>query len=214
MTLQGLIGRKVGMTQVFNTDGDRIVVTVIEGGPCSVVQRKTTDRDGYDSVQLGFGEQKEHRVSKAAMSRFRKAGTGAKRVLREFRVDAADEIKAGDLVGISIFEGATHVDVTGVSKGQGFQGVMKRYGMRGGPMTHGGCSKRRIGSIGSNSYPARVAKGKRMPGHAGNRVVTQQNLEVVELRNEDNLILVRGAVPGANGSFVLIRKAFKKAART
>lgn len=209
MTLEGLIGRKVGMTQVYDTDGVMVPVTVIEAGPCAVVQRKTKDTDGYDSVQLGFADQKESRVSKPALGRFKKAGVTPRRFLKEFPIDGGDEIKEGDSVCVDILEGVSHVDITGVTKGQGFQGVVKRYRMGGGRKTHGSHSKRRVGAIGQCSYPARVAKGKRMPGHTGHRSITQQNLKIVELRGDDNLILVKGAIPGPNGSVVVVRRALK-----
>jgi len=212
--MQGLIGRKLGMTQVYDGEGRRVPVTVIEAGPCVVVQRKTSDRDGYDAVQLGFGTQKEHRVTRAVMARYKKAGTGAMRHLREFTVDVGEDIQAGQTVDATIFEGVSHVDVVGVSKGRGFQGVVKRHRMAGGRMTHGGHSKRRVGAIGQCAYPGRVAKGQRMPGHMGNVRVTQQNLRVVEIRSADNLVLVRGAVAGPTGGMVLILKALKKAVKS
>jgi large subunit ribosomal protein L3 len=211
--MQGLIGRKLGMTQVYDAKGRRVAVTVIEAGPCVVVQRKTRETDGYEAAQLGFADQKEHRMTKPAMGHLRKAGCGPKRVMREFGVDGAEEAKPGDAVTVSIFEGTTHVDVGGVTKGQGFQGVVGRHHMAGGPLTHGGHSKRRVGSIGANSYPARVAKGQRMPGHTGDVRRTQQNLEVVQVRKDENVLLVRGAIPGAVGSYVVVRKALKKAGK-
>lgn len=211
--MQGLIGKKLGMTQVYDAKGRRVAVTVIEAGPCVVVQRKTGETDGYEAVQLGFADQKEQRMTKPVMGHLRKAGCGPKRVIREFHVDAADEVKPGDAVTVAIFADATHVDVCGVCKGKGFQGVVTRYRMAGGPLTHGGHSKRRVGSIGMNSYPARVSKGQRMPGHMGNVRRTQQSLEVVQVRNDENLLLVRGSIPGAAGSYVVVRKALKKAGK-
>lgn len=211
--MQGLIGKKLGMTQVYDGDGTRVPVTVIEAGPCVVVQRKTKATDGYEAVQLGFGEQKESRVTRAAMGRFKAANTTPRRTLVEFPVDPENPLKAGDLVSLKIFEGVSHLDVSGVTKGKGFQGVVRRHGMRGGPHTHGGHSKRRIGSIGANSYPARVHKGHRMPGHMGDVKITQQNLKVVELRGEENLVLLRGAVPGPSGAMILLRRALKKAGK-
>jgi len=213
--MQGLIGRKLGMTQVYDGDGRRVAVTAIEVGPCSVVQCKTAERDGYQAVQLGFGEQKEHRVARPRLGRFRKIGAAPRRYLKEFALDNGEEPKAGDSVTVAdVFAGVTHVDVVGVTKGRGFQGAVKRHRMGGGRMTHGGHSKRRIGSIGQCSYPARVAKGKRMPGHMGQVRVTVQNLAVVQVRGEDNLLLVRGAVPGPAGAILEVRKALKKAGRT
>ena len=209
--MQGLIGKKLGMTQVFDDQGRRVAVTVLEAGPCVVVQRKTSTTDGYDAVQLGFADRTEKRVNKAAAARFAKAGVSPKRVLRELDVDSGDEAKAGDTITVTdTFEGVTHVDVVGVTKGRGFAGVVRRYRMRGGQMTHGGHSKRRVGAIGQCSYPARVAKGKRMPGHMGNVRITQQNLRVVDLRNDENLMLVQGAVPGATGGILFVTKALKK----
>ncbi|NQU41056.1 MAG: 50S ribosomal protein L3 [Lentisphaerae bacterium] len=210
--MQALIGQKLGMTQVYDQAGHRVAVTVLAVGPCPVVQRKTTERDGYEAVQLGFGETTERRTSKPHAARFTKQGLVPCRHLSEFRVTADEELKAGDTVGASVFEGVEYVDVKGVTKGQGFAGVVKRHGMRGGRMTHGGHSKRRVGSIGQCSYPARVAKGQRMPGHMGNVTITTQNLRVVEVRGEDNVLLVRGAVPGPTGSIITVRKALKKGA--
>lgn len=207
--MEALIGKKLGMTQVYDDKGHRVPVTVIEAGPCVVLQRKTSDKDGYSAVQLGFGEQKEHRVTKASMGRFSKIGTTPKRILKEFRVGDEDQAKAGDTLTVSLFDGISHVDVTGKTKGRGFAGVMKRHGMAGGPMTHGGHSKRRVGSIGQCAFPARVQKGKRMPGHMGNVNVTRQNLKIVGLRGDDNIILVRGSIPGAAGSVVYISKSLK-----
>lgn len=208
--MEALIGKKLGMTQVFDSDGHRVAVTVLEAGPCVVVQRKTQDNDGYEAIQLGFGDQKEQRVNKADLGRFKKAGVTPKRVLREFPVCGDEELKEGDTVTAEIFDGTTYVDVLGISKGRGFAGALKRWNMAGGRMTHGGHSKRRPGAIGQCAYPARVAKGKKMPGQMGAVNVLQENLKVVELKGEENLILVRGAVPGATGSVVYIKKSLKK----
>jgi large subunit ribosomal protein L3 len=211
--MKGLIGKKLGMTQVFDTDGRRVAVTVIETGPCVVVQRKTAGRDGYDAVQIGFGDQKASRLTKPVGARYAKLGVGAKRVLREFAIDGDDNFKEGVTLSVTdVFTGVPYVDVIGITKGRGFQGVVKRHKMKGGAMTHGGHSKRRVGSIGQCSYPARVAKGQRMPGHMGHVRVTTQNLRVVGIREADNLLLVQGAVPGANGGMVVVQKALKKKA--
>ncbi|MBT3294167.1 MAG: 50S ribosomal protein L3 [Verrucomicrobia bacterium] len=210
--MQALIGRKLGMTQVYDQDGVRVPVTVLAVGPCPVVQRKTRESDGYEAVQLGFGEAKESRIAKPQTARFVKLGLAPCRHLSEFRVEAGDEVKAGDILGADVFDGVTYVDVEGVTKGRGFAGVVKRYKMAGGRMTHGGHARRRVGSIGQCSYPARVAKGQRMPGHMGHVKVTTQNLKVVEVRGEDNLLLVRGAVPGPKGAIITVRKALKKGA--
>jgi large subunit ribosomal protein L3 len=208
--MQGLIGRKLGMTQVYDGAGARVPVTVIEAGPCVVVQRKTTARDGYEAVQLGFGDIKAARLTKSVRVRHEKAGVAPKRVLHEFAVPASSEAKAGDVAAVTMMADATHVDVTAVTKGRGFQGVVRRHRMAGGAFTHGGHSKRRVGSIGMKTWPARVAKNKRMPGHMGHVVVTQQNLRIVEIRGEQNLLLLEGAVPGPDGGVVFVRKALKK----
>lgn len=208
--MQGILGRKIGMTRVFGDEGQQTPVTVIEVGPCVVVQRKTKSCDGYDALKLGFVDVKASRVNKPDAGQFAAAKVTPKRFLREFVVVAGNESKVGDTVTAAILEGATHVDVIGVTKGRGFQGVVRRHGMAGGTMTHGGHSKRRVGSIGCRSFPGRVHKGKRMPGHMGNVQVTTQNLKVVQLRAGENLILVKGAVPGPVGAMVEVRKALKK----
>ncbi len=209
--MEGLLGRKLGMTQVYSAKGEQVPVTVLEVGPCVVLQKKTKTADGYNAVQLGYIERKASRASKASEGHCKKAGTTPKRVVKEFQASDPEAYKAGDTVTAAIFTGVEYVDVQGVSKGMGFQGVVKRHRMSGGPITHGGHSKRRVGSIGSRSYPGRVHKNKRMPGHMGHTVVTQQNLRVVAVRPEDNLLLVNGAVPGPVGGVLVVRKALKKA---
>jgi large subunit ribosomal protein L3 len=211
--MQGLIGKKLGMTQVFDKQGDMVPVTMIAAGPCVVIQRKTKAQDGYEAVQLGFEDRREKGLSKAALGRFKKANVGPKRYLAEFPVDATEECKAGDAVSLSVLDGAAFVDVEGVTKGLGFAGVVKRFKMSGGASTHGGHSKRRVGSIGAKVAPARVHKGKRLPGHEGHQNVKQQNLKIVEVRAESNVLLVKGAVPGPTGSLLLIRKSLKKAGK-
>jgi large subunit ribosomal protein L3 len=201
------------MTQVYDGQGRHVAVTVIEAGPCVVVQRKSKAADGYEAVQVGFVDQKEQRLSKAAQGRFKKAGVPPKMHLREFALDAGEDLKAGETVTAKMFEGVSHVDVIGVTKGQGFQGVVKRHRMGGGPETHGHMSHRRIGAIGQRTWPARIMKNKRMPGHMGHVRITVQNLEVVQVRPEDNAILIRGAIPGPTGAVVVVRKAVKKAAK-
>ncbi|MBN1557983.1 MAG: 50S ribosomal protein L3 [Lentisphaerae bacterium] len=208
--VEGLIGRKLGMTQVLDGEGRRVAVTVIEAGPCVVVQRKTAARDGYDAVQLGFGRRSARRTGKAQAGHLKRAGVESCARIREVAPAGDASPEAGQTVDVTVFEGVTHVDVTGISKGRGFQGVVKRHNMRGGPKTHGGHSVRRVGSIGQCSYPARVAKGQRMPGHMGRVRVTQQNLQVVGIRGEDNLLLVKGAVAGPSGGMVMVRRARKK----
>jgi large subunit ribosomal protein L3 len=208
--MNGLIGRKIGMTQVFDAAGRHVAVTVIEAGPCTVVQRKTVESDGYSAVQVGFADQKEHRVTKAALGRFKKANTAPKRVLREFPLEDGEELKAGDTLTAELFKDVAFVDVSGVTKGQGYQGVVKRHRMGGGPQTHGHMSHRRIGAIGQRTWPARIMKNKRMPGRMGRVNITQQNLRVVQVRPEDHCILVEGAIPGPTGAIVVVRKAVKK----
>jgi large subunit ribosomal protein L3 len=209
--MNGLLGKKIGMTQVFGADGTVVPVTVIQTGPCVVVQKKDAARDGYDALQVGFGSRKAQRVNKPQQGHFKKAGKGAFEVLREFRTDKAgeyelgQEIKAGDL-----FKSGDFVDVAGISKGHGFSGVIKRWSFAGFPGSHGTHEYfRHGGSIGNRSYPGRVFKGKRMAGHWGDERITVQNLEVVEVRPEENLLLIRGSVPGAQRSVVIIKRASK-----
>jgi large subunit ribosomal protein L3 len=208
--MKSLLGKKLGMTQIFDEAGQLVPVTVIEAGPCSVVQRKTAATDGYEAVQLGFGAQKPERVTKPLAGHFKKAGVGTMLDLREVRVDASDEAKAGDTVTASVFEGVNYVDIVGVTKGKGFQGVMKRHNFGGGRATHGSHFHRTTGSIGMKEKPARVFKGKKMAGQMGNTEITAQSLKVVQVRAEENLILVKGAVPGANGTTVVVREALKR----
>ena len=211
--MQALIGKKVGMTQVFDDQGRHIPVTVIQAGPCVILQSKTAQTDGYQSVQLGFEEVKEQRSTKARVGHCKKAGTGPKRVLREVRLDEGDQCKPGDSVGVSIFEGVEYVDVIGITKGRGFQGVVKRHRMQGGPMAHGSGFHHTGGSIGNRTWPGRVMKNKRMSGHMGHVKQTTQNLKVIQVRNDDNVLLVRGAVPGPTGGILVVRKSVKRAAK-
>ena len=210
--MEGLIGKKVGMTQVFDADGNRTCVTVIEVGPCPVVQVKGLEKDGYVAVQLGFGEQKAKRLTKAECGHQEKTGKLADkkvRVLKEFAPDAGEEVKVGDVLTVANFEGVKYVDVTGVTKGKGFAGVIKRYGFAGGNMTHGGHSKRRTGGLAARDLPGWIEKGKKMPGHMGDVNRKTTNLEVVQVRPEDNAILVKGSIPGARGGIVIVRKSLK-----
>lgn len=208
--MKSLLGKKLGMTQVFDGEGKLIPVTVIEAGPCSVVQRKTVATDGYEAVQLGFGTQKPERVAKPLAGHFKKAGVGTMRDLREVHVDADDAAKAGDTWTAALFEGVNFVDVLGVTKGKGFQGVVKRYHFGGGRATHGSHFHRTTGSIGMKEKPGRVFKGKKMAGQMGSTDVTVQSLKVVQVRAAENLILVKGAVPGANGTTLVVREALKR----
>lgn len=208
--MEGLIGKKIGMTGVFDAEGRRIPVTVLECGPCVVVRRKTLEKDGYEAVQLAFEQCPERKLPRPMAGIYKKNGLAPMRHLREFALDPGDEFKPGDTVTAAVFKDVSHVDVSGTTKGRGFQGVMRRHGMSGGPMTHGGKSKRRIGAIGCRELPGHIHKGKRMPGHMGNVKITQQNLKVVEVRPEENVLLVQGAVPGPNGNLVIIHRAVKK----
>ena len=209
--MEGIIGRKIGMTQIFDDQGRRVAVTVLTVGPCPVVQVKTPENDGYSAAQLGFEEQKPSRLSKAEVKHFEKAGVKPCRMTKEFALEESDEVKAGDIITVDkVFDGVKYVDVSGVTKGRGFAGVVRRYGMGGGPMTHGGHSKRRVGSIGARDLPGWVEKGKRMPGQMGAVNRKARNLRVVQIRGEENLLLVEGSVPGAKNGIVFVRKALKK----
>jgi large subunit ribosomal protein L3 len=208
--MEGILGKKVGMTQVFGDNGAIVPVTVLEVGPCLVVQRKTKDLDGYDAVQIGLVEKSTPRkVTKPMQGHFKKAGVAPTRRLREFPVATDSEWKAGDEVKASIFNPGEYVDVVGTSKGKGFQGVVKRHHFRGGRATHGSMFHRAPGSIGGSSYPSRVYPGMRAAGRMGGKRNTAKNLVVVQVDAERNVILVRGAVPGATGSYVAIRRAKK-----
>jgi large subunit ribosomal protein L3 len=205
--IEGLIGKKIGMTQSFDADGNAIPVTVIKAGPCSVVQKKTVEKDGYSVLQLGLVEEKPARnPAKPRLGHFKKSNLPPTRVLREFRFSAETELKEGDQVYVDIFQPGEKVHVTGTSKGKGFQGVVKRWGFRGGRASHGSMFHRAPGSIGASSYPSRVTKGMRMGGHMGQDKITVRNLTVVKTDKENNLLMVKGAVPGPRGSTILIRK--------
>jgi large subunit ribosomal protein L3 len=210
--LNGLLGKKLGMTRIFTEDGRWIEVTLLEAGPCLVVQRKTQAKEGYDSVQLGFGDVKERRVTKPLLGHFAKVGAAPKRTLREFRVESASELKPGDEIRVDIFHAGDRVDVCGTSKGKGFAGGIKRHAWSGGPATHGSNFHRAPGSIGQSADPGHVIKGKTMPGHMGDTGVTTQNLEIINVDVAKNLLIVRGAVPGAPGGLVVVRKSVKAGA--
>ncbi len=206
---KAILGTKIGMTQIFDTDGKVIPVTVIMAGPCTVVQKKTVDTDGYDAVQVGFGEVKEKNLNKPVKGHFAKADTAAKKYLREFRLEDTASLNVGDEIKADIFEAGEKVDVTGISKGKGFAGPMKRWGLHRGPMSHGSGYHRGSGSMGACSAPGRVMKGKKLPGHMGVEKVTVQNLEVVKVNAEENIILVKGAVPGSKGGLITIKNSVK-----
>jgi len=205
----GILGKKIGMTQLFRPDGQVVPVTLLKAGPCTVVQRKTPSTDGYDAVQLGLVEfVKPQRINKPATGHLKKAGVEGVKFMREFLLAPGDgDLKAGDKVLVDQFKPSDKVDVTGISKGRGFAGVVKRHHFRGGPATHGSMFHRAPGSIGASSYPSRVLPGMRMGGHMGAARVTVRNLEVVVVDAEDNVLAVKGAVPGPNGSYVLVRRA-------
>jgi large subunit ribosomal protein L3 len=207
--VNGIIGKKIGMTQVFEEDGTVTPVTVIKAGPCVVVQKKTVSTDGYNAVQLGLVEERPpRRVNKPLEGHFKRAGVPPTCVLREVRIDESDEgTKVGDKVLVDIFAENDLVDIVGRSKGRGFAGFVKRHGFGGGRATHGSMFHRAPGSIGASAFPSRVIKGTRMAGHMGNERKTIKNLRVVAVDVENNLLLVRGAVPGPNGAYVLIKKA-------
>lgn len=207
--VNALLGRKLGMTRIFTEDGRWIPVTLVQAGPCTVVQRKTKDSDGYDAVQIGFEDLKEGRCNKPLQGHFEKHGVAPKKVLRELRVEGTAELKPGDEIRTDIFKVGDRVDVSGTTKGRGFAGVIKRHGFKGGPGGHGSMFHRRPGSIGQSADPSKVYKGKRLPGHMGDVRRTIQNLEVVQVDSEKNLLLVRGAIPGANGTLVEVRQSVK-----
>ncbi len=205
--IKGILGRKLGMSQVFGSGGELIPVTVIEAGPCYVIQVKDESSDGYRAVQLGFCEKKESRVNKPLKGHQDKAGKGYFYFLREIRDDSASSVKVGDEIKVKdIFDKGDVVSVTGTSKGKGFQGSVKRHGFGGLPAGHGSLIHRATGSIGASAYPGKVIKGKRMPGQMGNRRVTVRGLEVVDVRVDQNILLIKGPVPGAKGQIVILRK--------
>ena len=207
---KGIIGKKIGMTQIFDENGKVVPVTVVEAGPCVVSQKKTVENDGYAAVQIGFGDLKAHKVKKPMAGHFAKANIAPKRTLREFRFDDIDAYNVGDLVKADVFAAGDKVDVTGTSKGKGYAGVIKRWNFQRLKETHGsGPVARHGGSIGSCSDPSRVYPGKKMAGHLGSERVTVQNLQVVKVDAENNLIAIKGAIPGPNGGTVVIHDTVK-----
>lgn len=206
---KAILGKKIGMTQLFLADGTMIPVTVVEAGPCPVVQKKTVGQDGYEAVQLGFAELREKLVNKPRAGHFRKAGVKATRYLHEFKLEDAASYNVGDIIRADIFAEGDCVDVTGTSKGKGFAGNIKRWNQGRGRKTHGSHSYRVAGSMGSGTYPGEVLKTKRLPGHMGCERVTVQNLRVVRVDAERNLLLIKGAIPGAKGGKVIVRATVK-----
>ncbi len=207
---KGIIGKKIGMTQIFDEKGNVIPVTVISAGPCVVVQKKIMDVDGYVAVQLGYSDVSEKKMNKPAKGHFDKAQVAYKKILKEFKLNNSNEINVGDLIKADVFENGECVDVTGISKGKGFAGTVKRFGTHRGPMSHGSGYHRGQGSMGAGSDPGRVFKGKAMAGHLGSEKVTVQNLEIVKIDVENNLIAVRGAIPGPKSSIVFIKSTNRK----
>ena len=206
---KAIIGKKIGMTQIFDEKGLVIPVTVIEAGPCIVAQVKTTETDGYNAIQLGYGDVKENRINRPEKGHFTKAKLALKKHLREFRVSEIADIAVGNEIKADVFEAGDKIDVQGTTKGKGFQGVIKRHGQSRGPMGHGSMYHRRPGSMGSTSTPGRVFKGKKLPGHMGVQTVTIQNLDIVKEDLDKNVIIVKGSVPGAKGAILKIRKTVK-----
>jgi large subunit ribosomal protein L3 len=204
--MMGLIGRKIGMTQVFDEQGDVVPVTVIEAGPCTVTEIRTAERDGYTALQLGFGTNLERRFTKPVLGQFRKRNLPASRHLREFRTPDVSAYSLGQKLDASVFEKGEHVDVIGTTKGRGFAGVIKRHGFRAGHASHGPTMGREPGSIGSSAYPSRVIKGKRLPGRMGGKTLTSKNLMVAGVDAEQNVLLVRGAIPGPPNGLVYVLK--------
>lgn len=210
----GLLGKKLGMTQIFDDHGNAVPVTVVKTGPCKVIQKKTTDKEGYDAIQLGFDEvQKVARINKPLTGHFSKRSLTPTRLLKEFRVSPEDVegTEIGSEITVEIFEPGDFVDVTGTSKGKGFAGVIKKYGFKGQPASRGTHEYfRHAGSIGQNMTPGRTWKGRKMPGHMGNSKVTVQNLKIVDVRGDTNILLVEGAIPGPTNGYVIIKRAVKK----
>ena len=207
---KAILAKKIGMTQIFNQEtGEMIPVTVLEAGPCTVTQVKTVENDGYSAIQVGFGDIREKLVNKPLKGQFAKAGVAVKRVLREFRLEGAEECTVGSEIKADVFEVGEKVDVSGISKGKGYQGAIHRFGFSRGPMEHGSKYHRHAGSMGASSDPARVFKGKKLPGHMGSVHVTVQNLEVVRTDAERNLLLIKGSVPGPKKAVVTIVNSVK-----
>lgn len=208
--LNGLLGKKIGMTQVYNEGGVLLPVTLIEAGPCNVMQIKTVENDGYVAIQLAFDNRKKKRAGKPEIGRAAKASLEPKKFLRELRPDSVADIKLGQTFTVDIFDGVKMVDIIGTTKGKGYAGVMKRWNFKGGLNTHGSTRHRRPGSIGSNTDPGRVNRGKKMAGRLGGERVTIKNLDIVQIDKERNLLLVRGAVPGHKGSYLILSKSRNK----
>lgn len=206
--IRGMLARKLGTARIFSEEGHSIPVTVVEAGPCTIIQKKTRKKDGYNAIQLGFMPQKESRLTKPEAGHFKKAGKGCYRYLREFSIDdeELESYEVGQEVTVENFEVGEKIDVVGISKGRGFAGVIKRHGFHGGKDTHGSMSHRVVGSIGASSFPSRVIKGKKMPGHMGNSRVTVKNLTILDVRPDENVLVLKGSVPGSKNGLLLIHK--------
>lgn len=207
--MKSLLGKKIGMTQIFAEDGRVVPVTVVQAGPCTVIQKKTVETDGYNAIRIGFGDVKEKNLNKPTLGQYKKAGVTPTKYMREVRMDELGDIEVGAEFKVDVFETGEKVDVCGVSKGKGFLGVIARWGQHRGPMTHGSRYHRRPGSMGACASPAKVMKGKRLPGRGGGERTTIQNLEVIKVDADKNLILIKGAIPGAKGGLVTVRKSVK-----
>lgn len=208
--MNALIGKKIGMTNVFTSDGQLVPVTVVQAGPCIVTQVKTDKTDGYNALQLGFDEKKVEKLNKPMAGHLKKSGDKAFRVLREFKIDDLEDINPGATVSIDLFAVGDKVNISGISKGRGFQGTIKRHGFSRGPETHGSRNHRKPGSIGNSAWPGRVFKGKKMPVHMGSEKKTVKNLTIVDIKHEDNLLLIKGAVPGFKTGILEVKKTLKK----
>jgi large subunit ribosomal protein L3 len=206
---KGLLGKKLGMTQIFSEDGRKIAVTVVKAGPCVVLCKKNVAKDGYNAIQLGFDEADSSRETRARIGHCKKAGKGVMKHLREFRIEECEQYSIGDILSVNLFSSGEFIDVTGISIGKGYQGVIKRWNFQGGRSTHGSRFHRAPGSIGCSATPSRVLKNKKMPGQLGNSRITVQRLQVVRVDEADNLILVKGAVPGASNGLVMLRDSVK-----
>lgn len=207
--MKGIVGKKVGMTQIFTEAGDVVPVTVIEAKPMVVVQKKTVETDGYNAIQAGFGEIKEKNINQPKKGHYAKAGVAYKRVLKEFALEDVEAFELGQEISVAVFTAGDHIDATGISKGKGFSGTIKRHNQSRGPMAHGSHYHRAPGSMGSSSSPSRVFKGKKLPGQMGHVKVTVQNLEIVKVDEENNMLLVKGAVPGPKGGMLTLKATVK-----
>ena len=206
--IAGLLGKKIGMTQIFSEEGGLIPVTLLQAGPCDLLQIKNNENDGYSALQIGFDDKRKKRSSQAEIGHCSKVKASVKRIIREFRTDTLDaEYEPGQTFTVSVFDDVKSIDVTGTSKGKGFAGVMKRWGFSGGPATHGCTTPRGAGSVGAGTSPGHVVKGKKMAGRMGGKRITVKNLDVVKIDKDRNMLIVKGAVPGPNGGYIIIRKS-------